>query len=140
MIDDPTRPDTADAANGYRPQPTPMRGPRLPGRTEKWVSLPDPYGEFRVKIWVNYPRKLIPDLTGDDPDRQVAAMGRIVLEHNGWCSEEGEPLPLLDGTEEAFARFWDEVPQEVAMAVGALVSTELGKLSASVTNRRGRRS
>lgn len=130
----------APAPPGANGSPVPFRGPRMPGRTERWATLPEPYDDFRFKFWANYPRKLAPDLSGQDEDRQTAAMAQVILEHNGWCNEMGEPLPMLDGTTETFARFWDEVPQEVALVVTTLIGTELGKLSASVMNRRARRS
>jgi hypothetical protein len=125
-------------------QPTRMRGPRAPDRTEKWVTMPAPYGDtdppHKIKIWVNYPNRLQDDLASGDEDLIYAAQAQIVVEHNGWCDEDGNPLPLLKrGDEDALRKFWGLISNECAQAISVLAAQQAGKVSASIMNREMRR-
>jgi hypothetical protein len=158
VIDDPTRPLDAEA-NGHQampspnPEPTPIRtGPRMPGRRTQTISMLEPYQAFRLTIWVNYPHRLANMISGGDEDQTAEALSQIVLEHNGWCDEDGEPIPQLKpapmsarpGSEayaiakEAFLAFWDAIPQELALAISTAIGLEVTKLMTSVSNRRRR--
>lgn len=124
--------------NGQQPpQSTP--GVRIPRRTE-WMVLPwrdlfpddpEPAGGLRFRCWVTYPRRLIDDIRSGDEDRMKAALRQIVLEHNGWIGDDGNPLP--PATDE---RFWDEIPDSIGGAIIAAVQAEVGKAAASVMRRR----
>lgn len=124
--------------------PTRMRGPVMPGRTEKWLTLPPPYSDgdppMRIKVWVNYPNKLSDDLGSGDDDLIYAAWSQIIVEHNDWCDEDGTPLPILrKGDVDALRKFWGLIPNECAQAIAVLVNQAAGKVSASLTNRQMRR-
>jgi hypothetical protein len=122
------------AAEPMPPTPPPLApaGPRLP-RRESWLELPDEYAGFRVKVWVNYPRRLNDELTSQDAPRVTAALRQIVLEHNDWLDFEGKPLAPAASDE-----FWRDVPDELAATVLMLLMGQVGKLAASVMPTRAR--
>lgn len=124
------------AANGEvewksygNPEPA---GPRLP-RREVWFELPSEYAGFRVKVWVNYPRRFNDDLVTGDSGKIVAVLRQIVLEHNGWCDFDGTPFPTADTAE-----FWAAIPDELASAVIVLLREQVGKLASSLQTRNPR--
>jgi len=151
MIDEPRSLDAFERAivqqqarNGtaeaYAPEPARLRGPRMPGAREKWVTLPPPYGDtdppMKVRIWVNYPNRFADDLVNGDEDAIYEVLSKIVLEHNGWLDEDGKPLPALArGDAEVMRRFWQAIPNECAQAISGLVGVEAGKVSASIRAR-----
>lgn len=113
------------------------RGPQIPKKIE-WISLPEEYGTdppMQVRIWVTYPRKYIDEIRSGDPARLKEGMRKIVLEHNGWIDEEGEPMPPADSID---PDFWDVCPDVIAAAVLALITVEAGKGAASVMRTRRR--
>jgi hypothetical protein len=72
------------------PPPAPL-GPMIP-RIEEWGTLPEPYQEFRLRYWKNFPQRLLRDMQTEDELK--AAAKSIFLEHNGWRDDEGElPQP-----------------------------------------------
>lgn len=91
---------------------------RLPHR-EVWLDVPG-YEGFKVKMWANYPQRLLDDLTGADVPAMEAALLRVVLEHNGWGNEEGEPFPPANE-----AAFWDAIPTELAAILLVLATQEV---------------
>ena len=103
-------------SNEVQPLPT---GPRITAIAE-WVDLPaDSYPGFRVRIRSNFPQRLANEIASGDAVRAVTALRSIVLEHNGWCDEDGEPLPLA--TDEGF---WEHpgLPTHLAVTVLGLVN------------------
>lgn len=156
MVEDPTQPyDDGTIQNGQRPMPAPLKaGPRLPGRRDITISMPGDYGDagMRLKIWANYPHKLANQIASGDEEQTAASLAQIVLEHNGWCDEDGDPLPQLrpakisakEGDEDfeeartAFLAFWDKLPQELALAISTAIGLEVSKLMTSVRDRRRR--
>lgn len=142
------------------PAPT---GPRVP-RRERWLDLPDEYGAagMKIKVWVNYPTRYgnaifnadeqAAALARIDPEdeyaetrkrevteqfkqERLAALSKIVVEHNGWLDDDGQPFPPAD-TE----AFWDAISNELALTIFALLGQEIGVLPNSVgaPRRRGR--
>ena len=107
-------------------------GPRLP-RREVWFDLPDEYAGFRVKVWVNYPRRFNGELATGDSERIVAVLRQIVLEHNGWLDVDGTAFPAASSLE-----FWDAIPDELAAAVIILMREQVGKLASSLATRSAR--
>lgn len=77
-------------------------GPRIPHIVE-WLDVPE-YPGFRARCWINPTRRLAGELNSGDVARVRAVLRELVLEHNGWCDDEGHPLPPAqeDG-------FWDEL-------------------------------
>lgn len=130
------------------------KGPRAPGRKTVTLTMPGEYGDngFRLKVWSNYPHGLANDISGGDEERQAAALSQIILEHNGWCDEAGAPYPLLapapmaaregddqfEDARSAFLRFWDAIPQELALAISTAIGVEVSRLMTSVRERRRR--
>lgn len=134
------RSSTAEYDDKETSQPSPMRGPRMPGGREKWVSLPDPYEGMRIRLWINYPNRLNDDLASGDEDLIYGALARIVLEHNEWNDEDGNPLPMLErGNTDVMRAFWRMIPNECAQVISTMIGVEVGKASASLTNRQQRR-
>lgn len=110
-----------------------VSGPRLP-RREVWLDLPqEAYPGFKIKVWVNYPRKLNDELSSRDQARMQSALRQMVVEHNNWCDSEGAPFPVANSD-----AFWEALPDELAAAIIVLLSAEVGKLAASLTARNTR--
>jgi hypothetical protein len=140
---------TRPTAPSDAPGPSPLQRPRI----ERWVDVPD-YPGYRVKLWINYDRRLaealnapLPDPPAEDAtadeqtayDAQVQARGeameaavkQIVLGHNGWPDEDGNVLPQPQ--DEAF---WERLDQHLAAVLAVLILTEPGKPPASMLPRR----
>lgn len=149
--------DAPEPQRSYGPQePTPIQrpGPRMPGRKTVTLTMPGDYGDagFKLKIWANYPHALANDISSGDDDRQAAALSQIILEHNGWCDEDGVAVPQLhpapmsaregddafEDARSAFLKFWDCVPQELALAISTAIGVEVSRLMTSVRERRRR--
>jgi hypothetical protein len=110
-----------------RPSPPPpaIEGPRV-RRREEWVALPEPYQGFRFRLHVNASTRTWMRVAAGGDDAE-AALRSLVLEHNGWCDEEGAPYP--PATE---AAFWEEIPTELAALVLKASQVEMGKLGSSL--------
>lgn len=66
-------------------------------------------------------------------DRRIDALGRIVVEHNGWLDDEGKPYPpASDPT------FWEVIPDELAAAILVIIRQENSRLPSQMI-RSGRR-
>jgi hypothetical protein len=102
------------------------KGPRV-RRREVWVDLPpeaaDTYPGFQVKLWANFRRSLLDELASGDNERVGQALRQIVLEHNGWCDEDGQAYPPASSQE-----FWDAIPTELATIVVVLIRRESQRL------------
>lgn len=125
-------------------QPIRMRGPVMPGRTEKWLTLPAPYGDtdppMKIKAWVNFPNKYSDDLASGDEELIYEAWSKIIVEHNDWCDEDGDPLPKLErGDADKLRRFWGLISNECAQVISTLIFQQAGKAAASLQNREMRR-
>lgn len=123
--------DLVEQLNGHSADPVPGGGPRIP-RREKWIDLPDEYAGFRARVWLNFPQRLKAEFQSGEQERQAAALSKIVLEHNGWCDEEGVPFPPA-----ADPAFWDAVPDELAACVLILLDQEMAKLPNSLRAKKG---
>jgi hypothetical protein len=117
----------ATLANGTVPS-----GPRLP-RREAWIELPPEYPDFRVKVWVNYPRRFNDEIRSGDQQRTTEVLRQVVLEHNGWSDVDGTPFPAP-----TTAEFWDAIPDELLLVVVNLLVQEMGKLGTSIQTRSAR--
>ncbi len=93
-------------------------GPQIP-RREAWLDVPE-YPGFKLKLWLNYPRRLLDTLSEGDEAAKRDALLRIVLEHNGWRDEEGQPYPLASSPE-----FYAAIPTELAIVVVLLAVDEV---------------
>ncbi len=107
-----------------------LNGPRV-HRREVWADLPaeaaESYPDFRVKLWANFRRSLLDEITSGDNDRVSVALRRIVLEHNGWCDEDGESYPPASD-----AAFWDAIPTELASLIVIVIQREATRLPNSL--------
>lgn len=125
------------------------QAPRIQ-RREVWVDLPAEYAGFKVRIWVNPPSRLWADIiTPQDPDetpesakelteqvkedKRLAALKRIVLEHNGWVDYDGEVYPATNTKE-----FWDDIPDELAAVLLTVIQREMAKLPNSLIPKKRR--
>jgi hypothetical protein len=103
-------------------------GPRIRHR-ETWVDVhPEEYPGFKFRMWANFPSELLLDVlragVGETAaeseaaqDRGIAALNQIVVEHNGWLTEDGRPFPPANTPE-----FWGPVmPNEL----GALIIAQI---------------
>jgi hypothetical protein len=110
----------ADAGGAGAPVPSapPPTGPRMPKRT-LWVALPErtPGGEvaypgFKVRVWVNFPARFAEQLKSGTEEEKSETLRRIVVAHNGWLDDEGEPFPPADSPD-----FYKQLPQELATLI-----------------------
>jgi hypothetical protein len=88
-----------------------------------------------VKIRSNFPQRLANEIASGDSARATNALRQIVLEHNGWLDEDGEPLP--PATDEGF---WEHpgLPTHLAVTVLGLVNQAASTLPNSMRPQRGR--
>jgi len=109
---------------------TAVSGPRV-RRREVWADLPseaaESYPDFRMKLWANFKRSLLDEINSGDNDRVSAALCRIVLEHNGWYDEDGQPYPPA-----STAAFWDAIPTELAALIVIVIQREATRLPNSL--------
>jgi hypothetical protein len=103
---------------------------RMP-RREVWVDIGPEYEGWKAKLWVNYPRHLQDELKSREEERVRAALSQIVREHNGWGDSDGNPLPASTDPE-----FWAVLPDELAIALLALLTEEMDRLPNSIRARR----
>ena len=97
-------------------------------RREKWITIKDEaYEGFEFRIWVNYPQRLDLEIRSTDEDKIRAALKQVILEHNGWLDEEGNPYPPSTTDE-----FWKQIPNELAAVVLALMRMEAARLPNSL--------
>jgi hypothetical protein len=102
-------------------------------RREAWIDLPEPYSELKMLVWQNYPRRLNYELASRDAGRILNALKTIMLGHNNWQSADGVPLPPTSEQ-----RFWDDVSDELVLAVFIVLGVEVGKFMDSMRARSGR--
>jgi len=108
------------------------QAPRIQ-RREVWVDLPAEYPGFRARVWVNPPSKLWASLGSGDKVKQIEAVTKIVIEHNGWLDYDGSEYPSPD-TE----AFWDAIPDELCAVLLTVIQKKMGDLPNSLIPR-GRR-
>ena len=110
---------------------TPAAGLRIPKR-ETWVTLPEEYPGFRVKLWINAPKRVVDTLSqGEEGAR--AMLKTCVTEHNGWLDEDG--VPLAQPTQDSF---WDTIPTELATLIITLYQEAVFALPNSILSRKSR--
>lgn len=112
---------TGAVVNAPAPPGTPAPaavGPRLPKRT-LWVDLPErtpdgdvAYPGFKVRVWVNFPARLAEQLKTGTEEEKADVLRRIIVEHNGWCDDEGSPFPAADDP-----AFYQQIPTELAVLI-----------------------
>lgn len=111
----PTAPEAAPAPRTRVVEsPSGPGGPRAPRREVE--VLIEGYPGFAAWVWANYPQRLRDDLTSADGERIRAALLRLVVEHNGWCDEEGTPYPPASDP-----AFWDAIPTELSLLLGRAI-------------------
>jgi hypothetical protein len=107
------------------PPPPPVVGNRverrLPRRIEE-IQLPEPYEDFHITAWVNYPGQLREDMRSGDEKKVSAALKLIVISHD-LVDFDGKPYP--PASEEAF---WTEAPDDVGYAIIGAIRDRFGKL------------
>lgn len=98
-------------------------------RREAVVDLPAPYLGFQATIWVNFPSYLLNRAQDESltADERRAALGAIVLAHNGWQDEAGTPYP--PPSEPAF---WDAIPNELGLMLITKVNEEVSRVPNSM--------
>lgn len=103
-----------------------------------WVDLPDlQYPGYRFRMWVNFPSSLMLELHSGHEARTMAALHRIVREHNHWSyqdEETGEVREYPPCTEDAF---WSEIPTELSGCIFALIDKTAAKLPNSIRLAKG---
>ena len=110
-------------------------GPQVK-RREAWVDLPAEYEGFRFRVWLNAPTRVWGELNGESEQQALAALQRLVLEHNGWLDFDGQPYPPASEV-----KFWEDIPTELAACMLVAAQVEMQKLPNSIApqKRRSRR-
>jgi len=83
-------------------------GVRLPKITQ-WLDLPGEYDGLKFLAWINCPNRMLREFQSGDDERIRAVLTKIILSHNGWADDEGEPFPSP-----TTAAFWQDIPTELA--------------------------
>ncbi len=102
-------------------------------RREVWVDLPAEYAGFRARVWVNAPSGVWVEINSGDEARAKAAASRVIIQHNGWIDENGDPFP-----NEINDEFWARIPTELAGVIFTAVQLEMQKLPNSMRPRKQR--
>jgi hypothetical protein len=89
-----------------------------------WLPIEDSYyPDFEFEAKINYTQELENDIRSADEDRIAKALAKIVLRHNDWHNDEGEPYPQPDDP-----KFWQMIPSELLATMLALVRLEANRL------------
>jgi hypothetical protein len=122
-------PAPSHGANGHADIAATAPAPRFT-RRDVWIDLGDThpdYAGFRLLIWRNYRADLLDQVVEranvGDKAGALERLGAIVLEHNGWQSEDGTPLPAPQT-----AGFWDAIPHELGPLIIQAVRQEAARL------------
>jgi hypothetical protein len=83
-------------------------------------KLYEPYEDFTVTAWVNFPQRLLRD--GQTEDERLAALSEIVLAHD-LVDFDGNPYPPANDP-----AFWREIPQDVAAVIIQSIQGQMGRL------------
>jgi len=108
----------------YVPAPPPgFAAPRkrLPRRVVT-TALPEPYHEFSITAWVNFPRSVALDLRSRDQERTGSALRQVILAHD-LVDEDGEPYPLADDP-----AFWEVISDDLGAAIVLAALAQIGRL------------
>ena len=99
------------------------------------MELPGEYEGFRFRVWLNAPTRIWNQLTGEASGEAEMheALRQLVLEHNGWLDFEGNPYPPAGE-----AKFWEEIPTELAACILSAAQVEMQKLPNSIAPQRRR--
>lgn len=105
-----------------------VKGPQI-RRRERWVALPEEYEGFEFQVWVNAPARLWTTAVSPETDEaeRIDALSKIVIGHNNWLDYDGRPFPSPSE-----AKFWEEIPTELAACVIASVQNEMARLPNSL--------
>lgn len=110
--------------------PMSMKAPILIKRTP-WVKLIAPYEGFELRCWVNFPRRIRTQFQNAKNEEEVLQVLQIVvLEHNGWLKEDGEPMPPPSSAE-----FWELMPDETFAIFLSLFREEIDRIPNSLQGR-----
>jgi hypothetical protein len=103
---------------------------RMP-RIEEWIDVPG-YPGFQVKVWANAPQRVLGDLVSGDSERVSASLSALVLEHNGWVDDQGEPLPPADDP-----TFWqsEDLPRHLAVRVLQAIEEAISRPNSAAARR-----
>lgn len=113
------------------------KAPQIQRRTV-WADLPAEYEGFKVEVWVNAPTKLWTSMQNpetSEAEKQEAA-SKLIIAHNGWLDFDGNEYPPPSE-----AKFWEDIPTELAACVFATAYLEMQRLPNSLApnNRRSKR-
>jgi hypothetical protein len=96
-------------------------GRRLPHRIVT-LPLPEPYQEFSIEAWINFPQSLMQGMASGDEARIMDALTQIVVSHD-LVDFDGQPYP--QASERAF---WEAIPTDLAMVIMQAINDQVGKL------------
>jgi hypothetical protein len=85
----------------------------------KWVDVPD-YEDFQFYAYINFPQRLLLDIQSGEDERSKAALRTIILEHNEWEDEEGNPYPPAQSE-----GFWEAIPTHLAIRIIRAINLEI---------------
>lgn len=107
----------------------PLVAPRVIRRVV-WLPLNDAecYPGFEIKAWLNpsHMQRRLGDVASGDRASEFIKL--VVLEHNGWVDEDGEPYPPANEP-----AFWDAIPMHLAVRTITVVNEALTSLPNSIS-------
>ena len=86
------------------------------------ITLPEPYNDFSIDAWANFPQSLLREMGSGDEGRVMGAMTQIVTGHD---------LVDFDGADyppPSEAAFWEAIPTDLAVVIMQSIQAEVGKL------------
>lgn len=108
-----------DLAQGRGPV---AAGKVLPKRVITF-PLPEPYQDFSITAWINFPQSVGEDLRSGDIERGRVALMQIVRGHD-LVDYDGVPYPPADDP-----KFWDAIPNDVGGMIVTAINSQVGKPS-----------
>lgn len=112
-------------------------GPPRAKRRESWVEIPEEFGEgMHFRMWLSYPTGYRAELLGAETTeaRKLQILHEVILEHNGWCDEQGQPYPPAESD-----AFWRVISEELGGVLIALLIDEPSNAPLALVARKRRR-
>lgn len=117
------RPQVIEGEYTVAPQGTAAAPAKKMPRRIVEIALPEPYQDFSITAWLNFPRSVKDDFNSNVEGRVRAALMQIVVGHD-LVDYDGRPYPPADDP-----AFWTEIPNDTGLVIVAAVGNQIGKLT-----------
>lgn len=117
------RPQTIEGEYSVAAQDTVVTATKKMPKRIVSIPLPEPYQDFSITAWLNFPRTVKDDLNSGVEERVRAALMQIVVGHD-LVDYDGRSYPPASDPE-----FWSEIPNDTGLVIVTAVNGQIGKLS-----------